>query len=224
MSDRRLLITIDGPAGSGKSTLAKLLAECYSLAYLDTGAMFRAAALWLGPEADSLPDTEILSRLHALDFALKGIGRGTTLLVNGQPLTDSIRTEAVGYRASSLAKLASVRLALKTAQQTIGRTTPLVAEGRDMGSVVFPEADFKFFLDAAPEERARRRWQQLMELGREEPYEELLEQIRRRDEQDRTRSEAPLMPAKGAICLDTTRRTRDESLQAMIQAIESASG
>jgi cytidylate kinase len=219
MTDKPLLITIDGPAGSGKSTMAQLLAERYALSYLDTGAMFRAAALWLGPEGERLAAETIRSRLEGVGFSLQGIGRQTVLALNGQPVDESIRTEAVAMRASTIAKIPEVRQALKLAQQFIGQDTSLVAEGRDMGSVVFPQADYKFFLEAAPEERAKRRWLQLQGSGSHEDLDTLTEQIRRRDEQDRSRSEAPLVPAHDAIRLDTTNLSQDEVLAAMVQVI-----
>lgn len=204
MSAPLLLITLDGPAGVGKSTIAKALARELGLAYLDTGAMFRAVALQLGAQGVDQDDATLRARLQGLRFALQGAGEATQLVCNGRVLGAEIRTETVGMLASTLAKRAPVRELLREQQQALGRETALVAEGRDMGTVVFPQASCKFFLDAAPEVRARRRALQLQELGAPcPPLKELTEQIRARDEQDRTRELAPLRPAQDAVLVDT---------------------
>ena len=142
------IITLDGPAGVGKSTLAKQVASILHIAYLDTGAMFRTLALRLGPDAAKLPDEELRERCRGFRFRLEGAGEKSVLLCNGEPVGDEIRTEEVGRLASRLATSPIVRDALKSAQRALGESTSLVAEGRDMGTVVFPAARFKFFLDA----------------------------------------------------------------------------
>lgn len=217
--EKTRIITIDGPAGSGKSTMAKRLAQRYGLAYLDTGAMFRAAALSLGAEAERLEEEALESRVESLRFSLHGAGTQTSLAVDGRPVDDSIRTEEAAMLASCLATRPAVRRALKKAQQALGRQTSLVAEGRDMGSEVFPRAGVKFFLEATPEVRAERRWRQLKDMGREADLEALTLQIRRRDDQDRNRSAAPLRPAEDAIRLDTTALSEDEVLAAMEEVL-----
>jgi len=204
MPDDRLVVTIDGPAGVGKTTLAKRAAQALGVAYLDTGAMFRAAALILGPTAADAPGADVAARLSGLKFSLRGTGQDSTLLVCGRPVGDEIRTEAVAYAASTLATRPEVRTFLRHAQQEIGRGAPLVAEGRDMGTVVFPQAPRKFFLDATAEVRARRRTDQLAAMGESADYAAILADIARRDAQDRTRTEAPLRPAPDAVIIDTS--------------------
>jgi cytidylate kinase len=197
------IVTLDGPAGVGKTTLARRVAEALGLAYLDTGAMFRATALALGPGARELPGAGLRARLEGLAFGLEGRGAASALRLNGRPVGEEIRTEQVGMLASDVATLPEVREFLKAAQRAVGRATALVAEGRDMGTVVFPEAAHKFFLDAAPEIRARRRCEQLRALGAPADLDAVTAQIRARDHQDRTRAVAPLRPAADALVIDT---------------------
>lgn len=202
---RPLVVTLDGPAGVGKTTLARRLAQNLGLAYLDTGAMFRAVALALGEGARDWKDDRLAGALSGFAFALRGAGLTTELHMNGRAIGDEVRSEKVGLMASNLAASPVVREFLKTAQQALGRTAPLVVEGRDMGTVVFPDAACKFFLDADPEERARRRVLQLREQGQAADFEAILAQIATRDAQDRNRPVAPLKAADDAILVDTTR-------------------
>ncbi len=199
------IITLDGPAGVGKSTLAKRLADHFEIAYLDTGAMFRATAWKLGEGSWNWDKSKLEAALQELNFTLSGSGSNSTLSLNGIALTDEIRTETVGMLASNVAQVPAVREYQKTAQRLIGTTTSLIAEGRDMGTVIFPQAPCKFFLDADLEERARRRFSQLEEMGKPADLSELVEQIRARDDQDRNRKVAPLKAAEDAIIVDTTR-------------------
>lgn len=198
------IVTLDGPAGVGKTTLAKRVAEALGMAYLDTGAMFRTLGWKLGPQAEHMTEHELTDRLAQFSFSLSGTGARTVLSVNGDPVGDAIRTEEVGMLASLVGQLPPVRAALKIAQQAMGAATPLVAEGRDMGTVVFPEAACKIFLDASPAERARRRFDQLVSMGHTPDLAELTAQIEERDRQDRTRPIAPLRPADDAVVVDTT--------------------
>lgn len=214
------IVTIDGPAGVGKSTLARRLAGRLGIAYLDTGAMFRGAALALGEGSWTWPEARLRAALAGLCFSLSGTGADTRVCLGGTCLGREIRTEQVALWASNLAVLPAVRAFLKQAQQGMGATTSLAAEGRDMGSVVFPQARPKFFLDAAPEVRARRRFLQLRELGRPADLAEITESIRTRDLQDRTRAEAPLRPAPDARIIDTSGLTVDQVFAAMLEALE----
>jgi cytidylate kinase len=210
MTERHIIVTLDGPAGVGKTTLAQDTAEAFGLAYLDTGAMFRATARQLGEGAWELEPEELRARMAGLHFELAGVGRQSRLLLNGHALSPDIRSEEVGLWASNLATLPVVREFQKAAQQAIGRDRSLVAEGRDMGTVVFPHAAHKFFLDATPEERALRRHRQLAAMGRKADLDALAGQIRRRDEQDRGRAVAPLRPAPDALVIDTTNLTKEQ--------------
>ncbi|MGE4263972.1 MAG: (d)CMP kinase [Desulfovibrio sp.] len=214
-----MIVTLDGPAGVGKSTLAKRLAAELGLAFLDTGAMFRAAAHSLGEGAWDWSQGILQQKLGDFEFSLRGSGQDTELLLNGQPLPEAIRSEETGRWASQLAVAPSVRAYMKMAQIRLGQTTPLVAEGRDMGTVVFPDAAHKFFLDADPDERARRRCRQLESQGRPADFAAIAASIRQRDEQDRTRSIAPLMPAPDAMVVDTTHLTETEVLEAVLDRV-----
>jgi cytidylate kinase len=211
-------VTLDGPAGVGKTTLARRIARELAIAYLDTGAMFRAAALALG---DVPPEDEqtVGRAAAALDFTLSGQGENSALLLDGRPLGPEIRSEEAARLASNLARVPALRQALKQAQRKIKGETRLVAEGRDMGTVVFPDASHKFFLDAAPEERARRRASQLQDMGRPADYEAILQAIRERDDQDRNRDVAPLKPAEDAVIVDTTRLDAEQAFQAIMNRL-----
>lgn len=218
----RLVVTLDGPAGAGKTTISRRAAGALGLAYLDTGAMFRALALRLGEGGHLLPEAELDARLAAMRFGLTGSGEATRLLVDGQPLPAEARTEKVGGWASQLAVRPVVRARLLAAQRDLGRETSLLAEGRDMGTVVFPEAPFKFFLDAAPEVRAKRRELQLMGLGKPADYAAILESILTRDKQDRERAVAPLRPAADAVVIDTSDLTEDAVLGRIVAVVRGA--
>lgn len=217
-----LVVTLDGPAGVGKSTVAKLLAKRLGLAFLDTGAMFRAVAWRLGPDSWKWPEERVAEKLEGLRFGLAGAGEATRLLLDGRALGPEIRTEEVGMWASNVAVLPVVRRFLKQAQRDLATSASLVAEGRDMGSVVFPNAQHKFFLDADPAERAKRRALQLRDQGQEADEAAILAQIQARDHQDRTRAEAPLRPAPDAQIIDTTRLDLEEVFDAILAAIVQA--
>ncbi|MBU1003889.1 MAG: (d)CMP kinase [Proteobacteria bacterium] len=215
-----IIVTIDGPAGVGKTTLAKRVADALGVAYLDTGAMFRATALILGHGADQLPENELDARLADIHFSLSGSGSVSTLSVHGRVIGDEIRSEEVGMMASTVGTLPRVRSFLKEQQQAVGAVTSLVAEGRDMGTVVFPRASAKIFLDAAPEIRARRRVDQLHEMGKPADLSEITEQIRARDHQDRNRAIAPLKPAEDAHIIDTGPLDIEGVFQAIMAVIK----
>ncbi len=219
MPVNRRIVTLDGPAGVGKTTLARRVAEALGMAYLDTGAMFRTLGWKLGIQATTMDDTELASRLAQFRFSLSGSGAGTVLSMNGHPVGQEIRTEEVGMLASQVGQLPLVRAALKTAQQAMGAETPLVAEGRDMGTVIFPHAACKLFLDATPAERAKRRHEQLSAMGDTPDLACLTEQIRLRDEQDRNRPIAPLKPAEDAVIIDTTGLDIDKVFAAIMEQV-----
>lgn len=221
-----LLITVDGPAGVGKSSLSRRLAGELKIAYLDTGAMFRTIALALAGNAETAEAArtysadELDERLRGMAFSLQGSGNDTWLFYNGNPVGQEIRTERAGLLAAKYAQVAKVRDFLKVGQQQLGAAFDLVAEGRDMGTVVFPQATCKLFLDARPEVRAQRRFLQLQAMGTPANLDELTEQIRQRDEQDRNRALAPLRPADDAQIIDTSDLNIDAVFAVMLGAVE----
>ncbi len=214
-----VVVTLDGPAGVGKTTLARAVAEALGVFYMDTGAMFRCLALRLGPGAEQLPPEKLREACGRWTFSLEGQGNGTRLLCNGEPVGDEIRTERVGMLASRIAAVPVVREVLLEAQRSLASAGSLVAEGRDMGTEVFPRARHKFFLDAAPEVRARRRLLELRQRGEEADVDELAAQIRRRDDQDRNRAVAPLRPATDAVVIDTSALNIDEVRELILRRI-----
>ena len=219
MSFRLPVVTLDGPAGVGKTTLARRVAEGLGLSYLDTGAMFRCMALKLGAGAENLPEEDLRTRCAQWTFTLTGLGQQSTLFCNGEAVRGEVRTEAVGMLAARIATVPVVREILRTTQWAIGEHSPLVAEGRDMGTVVFPEARFKFFLDAAPEVRAMRRLHDLEARGQSADLASLTEQIRQRDALDRNRAVAPLRPAQDSLIIDTSHLDIEGVLGVMLHHI-----
>ena len=197
---RPLLITIDGPAGAGKSTVAKNAAGKLGLPYLDTGAIYRAVTWWL--KAANIAPQETVK----LEAALKGISVSLSLeglSVNGRDVTAEIRTSEVDEAVSSYSALKPVRDALLGLQREQA-SNGLVADGRDMGTVVFPDADLKIFLTADAEERAKRRYKERLDRGEKAEYQEILKYVNERDHYDMNREIAPLRPAPGCVILDST--------------------
>lgn len=213
---KAIVVTIDGPAGVGKTTLAKRLANDLALAYLDTGAMFRTIASLLGEGGWEKSEDEIRQRLEAVSFQLHGHGAGSKLSVNGWALPADIREEHVGQWASKVATLPVVREALARSQRELSQRYPLVVEGRDMGTVIFPDAPVKFFLTARPEVRAKRRIDQLRAAGQDCDEADILAGIVERDERDANRAVAPLRAATDAVIVDTSELTPNEVLHALI--------
>ncbi|MBX3442791.1 MAG: (d)CMP kinase [Planctomyces sp.] len=203
-----MIVTIDGPAGTGKSTAARALAERLGFEYLDTGAMYRAVAILCVEDGIDLESDAAAARAQARPITFVD---GRTL-VGDRDVTDLLRTPEASRAASLAARHPGVRAALVEQQRVIAAGRNIVCEGRDQGTVAFPRAGCKFFLTASPEERARRRQQQLERAGQAVPFEELLRQQRERDERDASRSVAPLRPADDAITLDTTRLTSGDVL------------
>ena len=200
------IIAIDGPAGVGKSTIANLLAEKLGVFYVDTGAMFRCLA-WKW-EKLGCPENE--ESLLQLGDQTRIVFEKNKVICDDVDVTDLIRSELISSHASKISSFYSIREVMKKQQRELidevrksEEYKGAVLEGRDIGTVVFPEAQFKFFLDASPEVRARRRMLQICEQDNDENYEEILKQIFERDNQDRNRKIAPLIPAKDAIILDT---------------------
>jgi CMP/dCMP kinase len=216
-----IIITIDGPSGAGKSTVAQSVAERLGLVYIDTGAMYRAVALLVtrsGINADVDGELERLLRTSSIMID-RNSDNNPKVLLNSEDVSDKIRTPEISRLSSYLATKTIVRNKLKEIQVEIGAKGNIVAEGRDMGTCVFPHADFKFYLDASIDERARRRWLQLSGVGSQLTLHEIKREIEQRDVQDRERSESPLHPARNAVIIDTTKLSADEVIQMILSEV-----
>lgn len=218
------IITIDGPAGVGKSTISRKVAARYGYTYLDTGAMYRAVAWYLvqnGIDIDNIADVEsVLDDITITLLPAKNEGDDVGVLLNGENISAQIRTPEISMIASTVSALPAVREKLTAMQRQIGAQGCVVAEGRDTGTVVFPEASNKFYLDARPEARAGRRALQLRERGETVDEEKLLEMTIARDKQDSEREIAPLKKADDAVLVDTTDLTADQVFKAITELID----
>jgi len=217
---KRWIIAIDGPSGAGKSTVAKLLAKRLGYVVLDTGAMYRAVAFRAKQTGLCLEDEESLSRL-ASSLRVTFLTRNEELrvLCDGEDITEAIRSPDMSSLASDISKREGVRSALVRMQREMGRAGGVILEGRDIGTVVFPDADVKFYLDADAEERARRRTEELIGKGVKVTFQETLEDVIRRDRSDMTRAISPLRKAKDAVVIDSTHLSAEEVVEKMIHLI-----
>ena len=219
------VITIDGPSGVGKSTVSKKVAAGIGFTYLDTGAMYRAVGLYFkrfSVEIDN--EKDISDALKSLDLQLipaKDEQSDVGVVINGQKVTDLIRTPEMAMIASRVSAVPLVRDVLTQIQRKLGERGGVVAEGRDTGTVVFPRAAYKFFLDATPEIRARRRFEQLAERGVAATFSEILALTLERDHNDRNRPVAPLKKASDAVCIDTTETSIEDVVSRILGIITS---
>jgi cytidylate kinase len=215
------VITIDGPAGSGKSTVSRLLARRLKVLYLDTGAMYRAVALQAKRKGVDLKDREKVSKLcRDLDLHFKTLDGTTRLFVGAEDISAAIRSPEMDMLSSAISAIKEVREAMTLLQRKIAEQGGVVAEGRDMGTVVFPDADYKFFVNADPGVRAGRRYRERLERGESVSRGEVEKELRKRDDQDMTRVLAPLVPAQDAIIIDTTHLTVEEVVEKMVRTME----
>lgn len=217
---KRQVITIDGPAGAGKSTISKLLADRLSYLYLDTGALYRAVAYRLIQKGFSGDEKEVVAYCDKMKVALQKMGNRLHVLVDGEDVTDKIRTEEIGLLASRISALLPVRMALLAIQRNIGAAGGVVAEGRDMGTVVFPDAFGKFYLHATVKERALRRHLELTERGVHANLTDVEEDIVRRDRQDMERAVSPLRIPCDAVLIDSTDKSIAQIIDIMMDEIK----
>jgi len=217
---KRLLITIDGPAGAGKTTVSRALADRLGYRYIDTGALYRGVALAVKTEAiNPQSDADLKQLCNELDLAFVVTQDGLRLISNGQDISDRIRTPEITMLASTVSARPVVREYLLDLQKNMGSEKAAVFEGRDMGTVVFPAADVKFFLDASTSKRAERRFDELKSKS-SQTLDEVERDIQQRDQNDRTREVAPLKPARDAIIIDSTNLTIEQVVELMVSHID----
>ncbi|MBQ6183447.1 MAG: (d)CMP kinase [Clostridia bacterium] len=222
MRRKRLNIAIDGPSGSGKSTLAKLLAKKYNLIYIDTGAIYRTIGLFALRAGVDRTDTEgVISLLPQMKIEMTLENGGGVVWLNGERMGDELRTPECSLYASDVSKIPAVREYILELQRGIARRNDCVMDGRDIGTVILPKAQVKIFLFASVEKRAERRLAELLEKGENVTLEQVLEDMRWRDENDKTRKIAPAIPAPDAVMLDNGGLGIQATLDAASQIIES---
>ena len=214
------IIAIDGPSGAGKSTLGRRLARELGLLYIDTGAMYRAVALAVAAAGVEVSDAEAVAAVaRGASIRLEGDPEALRVFLDGRDVSEEIRGEGVGHAASVVSAIPEVRRELVRRQREIGQGRGVVLDGRDIGTVVFPSADVKFFLTAVPEERARRRLDEERTRERAQSFENTLADINERDRRDSTRDDSPLRIADDAVVIDTTELSIEEVFRRMMQII-----
>lgn len=213
---KNLVIAVDGPAGAGKSTIAKIVADKLNINYIDTGAMYRAITYkCLQNNIDISNEEKVINIAKDCEIDFKD----NNIYLNGKILKDEIRTMEVSNNVSNVAKIKEVRYLMVDVQRNIGKVSSVILDGRDIGSYVFPNADYKFFLVATPEERGNRRYKELINKGYDVNLEEIICDIIKRDEIDSNREFAPLVKADDAIEIDTTGKSIDEVAQSVLSEI-----
>ena len=212
---KNLVIAVDGPAGAGKSTIAKLIAEKLNINYIDTGAMYRAITYKCLQNNIDINNEEVIKIAKDCEIDFKD----NNIYLNGEILKDEIRTMEVSNNVSNVAKIKEVRYLMVDVQRNIGKVSSVILDGRDIGSYVFPNADYKFFLVATPEERGKRRYKELVNKGYDVNLEEIISDIIKRDEIDSNREFAPLVKADDAIEIDTTGKSINEVIQSVLSKI-----
>ncbi len=215
------IVAIDGPSGAGKSTLSRALARRLDYLHLDTGAMYRAVALAAIRAGVSLNDTEGLDKLCAeIEIKLREKPDGLVVLLNGEDVTELIRTPEISMASSAVSAVSEVRGHMVRLQRELGAQGGVIAEGRDVGTVVFPNTRAKFYLDASLSERARRRYEELREKRADNTLEQVRAEMEQRDKNDSARSDSPLMAAEDAIKVDTTYMTPEEVVEWIAERVK----
>lgn len=215
------VIAIDGPAGSGKSTVSKLVAKSLGLLYIDTGAMYRALTLKAMRKDLDLKDEAALADIaRTTEIDLKGSTGSLEVILDGEDVAGFIRTPELTNNVRYIARVPAVRAEMVRLQRAIGERSGAVLEGRDIGTVVFPDAEYKFYLDANPDERARRRFKELVESGQKVSLEEIRKDVLSRDESDMTRSVGALKKAADAIVVDTTKLSIPEVVDKILSYVK----
>lgn len=215
------VIAVDGPAGAGKSTVARELARKLNYRYIDTGAMYRAAALAASREGVELSEgPELMDFLNRLTITQDMDGDRVLTRLGDEDVSERIRSQEMAMKASAISALPAVRRRLLDLQREMGEAGGVVMEGRDIGTVVFPDADYKFFLTASDEERARRRLLEIHDKGADADFETVLKELRDRDRRDSTRKVAPLCRARDAQMIDSDRKDVDEVVEEILGFIE----
>ncbi|HJV64154.1 MAG TPA: (d)CMP kinase [Geomonas sp.] len=215
-----VIVAIDGPSGAGKSSLTKLLAKRLGYIHIDTGAMFRAVALMAKREGIGCDDDAALAALCGrLEIRFQREGANCRVLANGEDVSSAIRSEEIGLLTSCISARKPVRDALLAMQRKMGESGGVILEGRDIGTVVFPDAEVKFFLSASAEERGRRRWKELTGRGEQVSLAETIEKVICRDRQDESREYAPLRKAEDAVEIDSTSLTIEQVLDVMERTV-----
>ena len=215
-----MIVAIDGPAGAGKSTVAEALARRHGLQLVDTGAMYRAVAYEADEAGVELGDPEAVAEVaESLDFEFHFVDGHNVIHCNGRALRDEIRTASVSRNSSIVSAHPKVRRVLVEQQRQVGRERPSVLEGRDIGTVVFPDADLKVYITASPEERARRRVEQMRDQGQEADFDEVLSEIEDRDRRDMERDVAPLKKADDAVEIVTDEMSVDEVVEEVAEQL-----
>ena len=218
-------VAIDGPAGAGKSTAARAAAKRLGFVYVDTGAMYRAVGCQMRSLGIAAGEVERVEQaLEGLEVTIRFSNGEQRVLVNGEDVTGSIRTPDASRAASEFSALPCVRRFLFDLQQDLAKKNSVIMDGRDIGTVVLPWAQVKIFLTASPEERARRRFEELKAKGEEVSYDEILSDMKERDYQDSHREIAPLRPAEDAVLLDSTGLTLDEVVERIASLVEAKRG
>ena len=211
-----IIIAIDGPAGAGKSTISKLVADRLGINYIDTGAMYRALTLkCLEKGIDVLDQESVIDQLSKSDISFEN----NVIYLDNRDVSDLIRSQKINQNVSDVAKIKEVRSKMVDVQRKLGTNKDVILDGRDVGTYIFPDTKYKFFLNASPEERGRRRYQEMVLKGENVVLEDIIEDVKRRDEIDSNREFAPLLKASDAIEVDSTNMSIDQVVDFIVSTI-----